>query len=104
MRHDRTLLVLLALLVALAAPLAPATVAQAQGLAAWTVLVYLDADNNLEREAIDDFLEMSAVGSSADVNIVVQFDRIAGYDQRYGDWTSTKRFLVTPGMTVEMRY
>jgi len=67
--------------------------------AQWTFLVYLDGDNNLEGYAIDDFLEMSSVGSTSDVNIVVQFDRIPGYSISYGNWTSTKRFRVTPGMT-----
>jgi len=59
----------------------------------------LAGDNNLEGAGIDDFLEMSSVGSSSAVNIVVQFDRIPGYDDSYGDWTSCKRFCVTPGMT-----
>jgi hypothetical protein len=66
--------------------------------AQWTFMVYLDGDNNLEGAGIDDFMEMSSVGSNSDVNILVQFDRIPGYDSSYGDWTSTKRFRVTPGM------
>ena len=65
----------------------------------WTFMVYLDGDNNLEGAGIDDFLEMSSVGSTSDVNIVVQFDRIPGYSSAYDDWTTCKRFLVTPGMT-----
>ena len=65
----------------------------------WTFMVYLDADNNLESSGIDDFLEMAAVGSTATVNIVVQFDRIAGEDNRYGDWTDTRRGLVRSGDT-----
>jgi len=64
----------------------------------WTVIVYLDGDNDLEYYAIDDFLEMASVGSTSDVKIVVQLDRIPGYDSRYGDWTTTKRYLVTQGM------
>lgn len=65
----------------------------------WTFMVYLDGDNDLEGAGIDDFLEMSSVGSTADVNIVVQFDRVPGYDTAYGDWTDCRRFLITPGMT-----
>jgi hypothetical protein len=67
-------------------------------------MVYLDADNNLEEMGVDDFLEMASVGSTAEVNIVVQFDRstksnpASGGDTRYGDWTTTKRFLVQTGM------
>ena len=66
---------------------------------AWTFMVYLDGDNNLEAAAIDDFLEMSSVGSSANVDIVVQMDRIGDYSTAYDDWTDTKRFYITPGMT-----
>ncbi|OGS50350.1 MAG: hypothetical protein A3K65_08255 [Euryarchaeota archaeon RBG_16_68_12] len=65
----------------------------------WTFLVYMDADNNLEPLGIDNFLAMARVGSTAQVNIVVQFDRAVGDDARYGDWTDTKRFLVQRGMT-----
>ncbi len=67
--------------------------------AEWTFMVYLDADNNLEEAGIDDFLEMAAVGSNSNVNIVVQFDRIPDYSSLYGDLTTCKRFLVTAGMT-----
>ncbi|MDY7031720.1 MAG: clostripain-related cysteine peptidase [Thermodesulfobacteriota bacterium] len=67
----------------------------------WTFMVYLDADNNLESAGIDDFLEMASVGSDSNVNIVVQFDRISGYDTSYGNWTECHRFLVTSEMTPE---
>lgn len=67
--------------------------------AQWTFMVYLDGDNNLESAGIDDFLEMSSVGSDSNVKIVVQFDRIDGYDSSYGDWKTCKRFYVTSDMT-----
>ena len=98
MRHRRCIIVAWITLLLLA--FSPVTLAEGQP-ASWTILVYLDADNNLEREAIDDFLEMAAVGSTPEVNIVVQFDRIPGYDSRYGDWTGTMRFHVAQGMTPE---
>ncbi|HWQ19517.1 MAG TPA: clostripain-related cysteine peptidase [Methanotrichaceae archaeon] len=65
----------------------------------WTFMVYLDGDNNLEEYAIFNFLQMASVGSSSDVNIVAQFDRIPDYDNRYGDWITGKRFYITKGMT-----
>jgi hypothetical protein len=65
----------------------------------WTFMVYLDGDNDLETEAIDDFLEMSQVGSGEKVDVIVQFDRSASGDQRYGNWVTTKRFRITQGMT-----
>ncbi|HPP66722.1 MAG TPA: clostripain-related cysteine peptidase [bacterium] len=73
---------------------------QAQCSAKWTIMIYLDGDNNLERYAIDDFLDLSSedIGSTPEINILVQFDRINGYDTRFGDWTNTQRFYVTPGM------
>jgi len=65
----------------------------------WTFMVYLDGDNNLESAAIDDFLEMATVGSDANVDIIVQFDRIPGQSALYGDWEDCQRFKVTNGMT-----
>jgi len=69
----------------------------------WTVMVYLAADNDLEDCAIDDFLEMAQVGSNDDLKIVVLLDRTPGYDDRYNNWTDTRRGLVmagdTPGST-----
>ena len=65
----------------------------------WTIMAYMNADNDLEPYGIEDFLEMSAAGSSPEVNIVVQFDRIVGHDWTFGAWNTCKRFLVTQGMT-----
>ncbi|MGE5531291.1 MAG: Ig-like domain-containing protein [Bacteroidota bacterium] len=61
----------------------------------WTIMVYQDGDNNLEPYAINDINEMETVGSSDDVNILVQLDRIPGYDSTNGDWTGCKRFRIT---------
>lgn len=63
----------------------------------WTVMVYLNGDNNLELAALYDFLEMSAIGSTNDVNIVVLFDRIPGYSSDYGDWTGTQAGIIFQG-------
>jgi hypothetical protein len=61
----------------------------------WTFMVYLDGDNNLEGDCIDIFLDLSSVGSTPNVTIVVQLDRISGEDDRFGDWTDCNRFYVT---------
>jgi len=72
----------------------------------WTVMVYLDADNNLESAGIDDINEMEMVGSTSEVNIVVQIDRVPysvlassnqGYadDTSNGNWTTTRRYYIT---------
>ena len=93
----RYLLLVFAVLLLL--PLGVFSTASADPLPAWTFMVYLDADNNLESAGIDDFLEMATVGSDANINIVVQFDRINGYDTSYGDWTRCKRFYIEKDMT-----
>ena len=68
--------------------------------AKWTFIVYIDAeDSTLEETAINDFMEMADIGSNEDINIVVQLDRIPGYDDSYSDWTDCRRFLVTKGLT-----
>ncbi|MCK4718760.1 MAG: hypothetical protein KAT70_08835, partial [Thermoplasmata archaeon] len=71
----------------------------------WTFAVYLDGDNNLEQAAIDDFLEMSSIGSDANVNIVAQFDRHPwdeldnpDYSSEYDNWATCKRYYITNGM------
>ncbi|MEE9115561.1 MAG: clostripain-related cysteine peptidase, partial [Thermoplasmata archaeon] len=66
--------------------------------AKWTFMVYMGADSNLEGFGIDDFNEMAAVGSTSDVNIVVQFDRKPGGTSANGDWVTAKRFLVQKDM------
>ncbi len=65
----------------------------------WTILIYMDGDNNLEMEAIYDFLELACYGSDKNINILVQMDRVAGNSPGYGDWTTTKRFYISQGMT-----
>jgi len=55
----------------------------------WTILVYMNGDNSLEAEAVNDLNEMEQLGSGERVNIVVQVDRTAGYDSRMDDWTDT---------------
>jgi len=42
--------------------------------AQWTVMVYMDGDNDLEFAALDDLNEMDAIGSTDDVNIIVLRD------------------------------
>ncbi len=69
--------------------------AQAQNGAAWTFLVYLDADNDLEPFALNDIMEMYVTADSPDVNVVVQMDRAEGFDDLFGSWTDTRRYLIT---------
>lgn len=77
--------------------------------AKWTVMVYLAAGNDLETVGIQDINEMETVGSTKDVNIVVQMDRIPfsvlnsfglGHldDSSNNDWTGTRRYYITQDM------
>ena len=51
--------------------------------AQWTWLVYMAGDNNLEGAGRDDLNEMKQVGSTADVNVLVQFDTESNKTTRY---------------------
>lgn len=62
--------------------------------AAWTVLIYVAGDNNLEEAGLYDINEMEAVGSTEEVNILVQIDRSAEYSDLDGDWTGTRRYYI----------
>jgi hypothetical protein len=64
--------------------------------AEWTVMVYMAADNDLERQALLDMAEMEAAGSAKPVNVLVQLDRIPGEADGSGDWTGTRRFRLGP--------
>ena len=65
------------------------------GIPEWTVMIYLDSDNDLESAGIDDINEMEMVGSTTNVNIVVLADRIPGYDISNNNWTTTRRYYIT---------
>lgn len=70
----------------------------------WTVLVYMNGDNDLEFFALQDFVEMLDVPSNADVNVLVQLDRAKdglapGYSDielgPAGNFTTAKRFRIS---------
>lgn len=82
------------LLVLLAGVNSSAVQAQ-QAHAKWTVMVYMAANNNLEPDSIINLMEMSAIGSTPDVNIVAQVTRPPDYKGIYGEWGGTRRFLIT---------
>lgn len=70
-----------------------------KGRKKWTVLAYICADNDLERFGLQDVNEMEQVGSSDDVNIVAQIDRLRegekGATITDGNWTGARRYYVT---------
>jgi hypothetical protein len=70
--------------------------ADTSNLPEWTVIVYSDADDEiLEGDVWFDVNEMELVGSNSQMNIVVQLDRAQGAFDGDGDWTDTRRYLIT---------
>jgi hypothetical protein len=57
--------------------------------AKWTFMVYMAGDNNLDGAALRDIEEMARAGSTKEVNILVQLDRIED--------NLTRRFRITQG-------
>jgi hypothetical protein len=55
----------------------------------WTVMIYMAGDNDLDPAALDDIGELARVGSSDDVNVLVQLDRDKDL--------MTRRFRITKG-------
>ncbi len=89
----KKLLSLILLMLALVVSI-PQTSAQ-PARAEWTIMMYGAMDNDLEKYLFYDIHEMQLVGSTPEVNMVVQFDRTEGYETRWGNWTDTRRFYLT---------
>lgn len=64
----------------------------------WTLMVYMNGDNDLERFVAKD-IETELGFSSDDVHVVVLADRTPGYDRSRGDWTGTLLFVTRSGIT-----
>lgn len=71
---------------------------QLHAAAEWTLMFYLDGDNQTEAAAINTFLDLAEVGSSSKINVIAQLDRIPDVDGRYDDWTDANRFKIEPEM------
>ena len=73
--------------------------------AVWTVMVYMDGDQNPGDLYLGSWLthdidqEMAAVGSNADVQVVALADRGRYPNAADGSWTGARIFHVTKGMT-----
>jgi hypothetical protein len=63
----------------------------------WTLLYYLDGDNDLEPDFVTKFRELNQWNSDTNVQIVVQFARL-GNDTSFGGWHRSERFYVTNGI------
>lgn len=85
------------LLLAFAVALSGAAPARAD-VAQWTVLVYLDADNNLDVDGLTTFAELATVPDSHEVNVVVQYDRPPTAHESDESWSETLRFKMAYGL------
>ncbi len=63
--------------------------------AKWTFIVFLNGANNLQQFGPLNFNQMEKVGSTSDVNIVVQWKQASCFDCGSPDWQSTRRYYVT---------
>lgn len=91
---------------------APARQDQAPARAQWTLMFYMDSDNNLELPQMVDLVEAMAVGSTPDVNIVALIDRSekGDEDEAYtnrgvgglANWTTAKYVVVEKGRLREI--
>lgn len=75
-------------------PSRPTADAQAGSVKEWTIMVFVNGKNNLEKYALADVNEMEMIGSTDKVNIVAELGRIAGYDASDGDWVGARRYQV----------
>jgi len=60
----------------------------------WTIMVFVNAKNNLESYGLKDMNEMEMIGSGDKYNVVVELARMKGFDSSEGDWTTSRRYLV----------
>jgi hypothetical protein len=66
------------------------------GKGTWLVMMYQDADDQvLEQDICLDVNEAEKAGSSDRVKVVAQLDRYNGAYSGDGNWTGTKRFLIS---------
>ena len=80
--------------------------------AEWTLMFYMDADNNLEAPQLNDLAEMMTTGRTAEINIIVLCDRstksepVRGFTSRaiggIKNWTTAKLLAVEKGALTEL--
>jgi len=66
-----------------------------EGKDTWTVMFYMDADDEtLEKDIFTDLNEAERVGSTDSMHLVAQIDRYEGAFDGDGDWTGARRYLL----------
>ncbi len=72
------------------------------GRARWTVLLYINAANNLQPDSLLNVAQMASVGSDANLNIIVQWKQANCADCGTPSFQATKRFRITQHTTAEV--
>ena len=64
----------------------------------WTILLYMNGKNNLEKDALNSFVQMADVSNgNPKINLVVEMGRpTPSHDPRFGHWSGVKRFFIRP--------
>ncbi len=60
----------------------------------WTIMIFMNADNDLESFGVQDVNELEKLADSDAVTIVVQMDRIRGFDTSNTNWIDARRFQI----------
>ena len=61
----------------------------------WTIMAFVNGDNNLEAAALDDLREMEAgLPAGAKMDVIVLIDRADGYSKALGDWKGARVYRV----------
>src|SRR6267378_4248907 len=100
----RTICTVLCALVLLCFGVTPSLASQASpaSKAEWTVMVFLNAKNNLECFGLQNFAQMAAVGSNDKVNMLVDFGRPKKHEPNCHEnpqlWSGILRYRVTTNM------
>ncbi len=88
-----TLLLLLVLLTSCCSRTSRGILPGGRGTLTWTVMVYMNAANDLDEFSELNMNQMESVMTNANIRIVVQWKRIATFAPQ-DSWTGTRRYLV----------
>ncbi|MFW9902950.1 MAG: clostripain-related cysteine peptidase [Candidatus Thorarchaeota archaeon] len=62
----------------------------------WTYMLYLDADNDIEADAVHDLEEIErGGGGNSEINVLILVDRVPGYDNSHGNWSGSRYYLAS---------
>lgn len=110
--YPRFCRIFIALLIFIALPGTASKIFAQNAPAEWTLMFYMDSDNNLEAPQMEDLEEMMAVGSSAGVNLLVLVDRSNKGDEERGytnrsigglkNWSTAKMLYIEKGKLREL--